>query len=218
VRVEYSGDLGDIFGGGGGFSDFFSQIFGNFTGAPNADPRRGGPRRTRTPKQPQAYEQEVPISLHEAYHGSARQVEIDGRKLEVNIPPGAKTGTKIRMKAAGPGGANGQRSDIYLVLNVSADPRFTRKGDDLHTSVDVDLYTAVLGGDVKVPTLEKEVVLTIPAGSQPGQSFRLRGKGMPKLKNPKERGSLFVKINVAIPKALTAEERGLYEKLAKRQK
>jgi DnaJ-class molecular chaperone len=96
---------------------------------------------------------------------------------------------------------------------VEDDPRFEREGKDLRTEVETDLYTAVLGGEVQVPTLEGNVVLTIPAGTQPGQSFRLKGKGMPGLKS-KERGDLFVKIKVHIPKNLTAEEKKLFEKLA----
>jgi curved DNA-binding protein len=145
-------------------------------------------------------------------------MQLDGKRLEVKIPAGARSGTKVRMAGAGPAGRNGQSSDIYLVVDVAADPRFTREGDDLHTEVATDLYTAVLGGETRVPTMEGEVVLKVPAGTQPGQSIRLKGKGMPRLKSPNERGDLFAKIKVRIPKDLSAEERDLFESLAKRSK
>jgi curved DNA-binding protein len=113
------------------------------------------------------------------------------------------------MRGAGPGGA-----DIYLVVEVAADPRFTRKGDDLHTKLDIDLYTAVLGGEARVPTLNGSLVLTIPPGSQPGQSIRLKGKGMPSLKSPNQHGDLFAQLNVKIPKKLSAKEKELFAQLA----
>lgn len=210
VRVEYSGDMGDLFEQMGGFSDFFQQIFGGMGGF--------GQARGRQAARPQAYEQPVTISLEEAYRGGTRLMQLDGKRLEVKIPAGARSGTKIRMAGVGPAGRNGQASDIYLVVDVAADPRFVRQGDDLHTEVTTDLYTAVLGGQTRVPTLEGEVLLKVPAGTQPGQSIRLKGKGMPRLKSPKERGDLFAKIKVRIPKDLSAEERGLFERLAKHSK
>lgn len=206
VRVEYSGDLGDLFGGGGGFSEFFEQIFGGFGG-----PQGATQTRTRV-QQPTAYEQPVMISLQEAFHGTSRQLSIDGKTLDAKIPAGAKTGTKVRMRGALPS-SNGRGGDLYLVVEVAPDPRFSRRGDDLHTEFELDLSTAVLGGEVRVPTLSGEVKLRIPAGTQPGQTFRLKGKGMPKLKRPNQFGDLLAKAKVRIPKALTPEQRKLYEQL-----
>jgi curved DNA-binding protein len=223
VRVEYSGDLGDLgdlFGGSGGFSDFFSSIFGGmggFSEAPNVDPRVRGRQRVRPGRQ-QAYEHEVTISLYEAYNGSTRQVNLNGRRLDVKIPPGAKSGTKVRMRGAGPKGSRGQATDVYLVIKVSPDARFKRKGNDLYTNIQLDLYTAVLGGEVNVPTMGKNVNLKIPAGTQPGQSFRISGRGMPHLKTPNKSGNLFAKAEVILPKKLSSEEKALFEKLAKLKK
>ncbi|MEX2161205.1 MAG: DnaJ C-terminal domain-containing protein [Anaerolineales bacterium] len=200
VRVEYSGDMGDLFEGMGGFSDFFQQIFGGM----------GGRARGQRPQASRAYEQPVTISLEEAYRGGSRLMDVNGKRLELKIPAGAKDGTKIRMAGAGP-----QGSDIYLVINVAEDPRFNRRGDDLHTEVETDLTSAVLGGEVRVPTLDGEVILKVPAGTQPGQSIRLKGRGMPRLKEGKQRGDLFAKINIRLPKELTAEQRELFEKLAR---
>ena len=131
-----------------------------------------------------SYQQEVTISLTEAYQGTTRRIEMDGRRLEVKIPPGAKTGTKVRVANAIPTGNAGQKGDLYLVIRVADDPRFQVKGNDLHTEVTIDLYTAVLGGEVTVQTLSGNVVLTIPPGIQPGQSIRLTGRGIPRLNSP----------------------------------
>ncbi len=207
VHVEYSGNAEDLFGEMGGFSDFFQQIFGGMGGA------QSGGRRGRAARQP-AYEQPVTVSLEEAFRGGTRLMQLDGRRLEVKIPAGARSGTKIRMAGAGPAGRGGQPSDIYLVIDVADDPRFTREGDDLHTEVEIDLYTAVLGGETRVPTLDGQVMLTVPAGTQPGQSIRLKGRGMPQLKNNKMRGDLYAKIKVRLPKNLTNEQRRLFEELA----
>ena len=205
VHVEYSGDMDELFGEGG-FSDFFQQIFGGLGGFES----RGRRGRAVQP----AYEQPVTVSLEEAFHGGTRLMQLDGRRLEVKIPAGARSGTKVRMAGVGPAGRGGQPSDIYLVVDVADDPRFARQGDDLTTEVEVDLYTAVLGGETRVPTLDGQVVLKIPAGTQPGQSIRLKGRGMPQLKNSKVRGDLFAKIKVRLPKNLTDKQRKLFEELA----
>ncbi len=220
TRVEFDGNLGDLFGSGGGFSDFFSQIFGGFGGSSGLEEiLRGQGRsqgRTRQAQQPR-YESKMEISLHEAYTGSTRQVRIGDRQFTVNIPKGAKTGTKLRLSGAGPAGADGKPTDIYLVIQVAADPRFERKHSDLYTELPIDLYTAVLGGELVVPTLDGSLTLKIPAGTQPGQKFRLKGKGMPKLKTKDKDGDLYVTIQVNIPKKLTSQEREAFEKLAKMQ-
>jgi len=137
-----------------------------------------------------------------------------GKKLEFKIPAGARTGTKVRMRGAGPSSPNGQASDIYLVIEVATDPRFTRKGNNLHSEVDLDLYTSVLGGEVAVPTMNGDLKLNIPSGTQPEQSFRLSGKGMPHLKDPKKFGDLYAKAKVRIPKTLSDQEKDLFSQLA----
>jgi DnaJ-class molecular chaperone len=133
----------------------------------------------------------------------------------MKIPAGARTGTKVRMSGGGPAGPDGKPSDLFLIIEVLPDPRYERQGDDLYSEVSIDLYTAVLGGDVRVPTLDGPVLLTIPAGTQPGQSFRLSGRGMPQLRTPSKRGDLYARIKVQIPRNLTAEQRQAFEQLAK---
>ena len=212
VRVEFR-DLDDVFGGVSGFSDFFRLLFGG--GFPGADfgPEVRAGRRPRRRQAPQAYEQPIAITFHEAYHGTTRHIEVNGKRLEVKIPPGARTGTKVRLRRAVPLG-DGQAADLYLVVQVAPDPRFERRGDDLYTEVTVDLYTAVLGGEVRVPTPAGDVMLTIPPGTQPGQTFRLRGRGMPKLGHPDQHGDLYVQVKVALPRHLSPQERKLFEQLA----
>jgi len=217
-RVEVS-DLNDMLGGSGlgGFSEFFTRIFG---GMPNmGGTMRGQPGgRVGMRSAPQTYQQTVPISLLEAYLGTTRRLEINGVQKEVIIPKGARTGTKVRVAEAISTAPNAPKSDLFLVIEVSPDARYQRKGDDLHTEIKVDLYHAVLGGEVTVPTLSGNVVLSIPAGTQPGQSIRLSGRGMPHLKNPKEFGDLYVKVSIQIPRNLTPRQRELFEELADRKK
>ncbi|MCC6147119.1 MAG: DnaJ domain-containing protein [Anaerolineaceae bacterium] len=207
TRVEVE-NIEDLFGGGGGFSDFFNAIFGGFAGAGT------GRTHTRT-HHPRTYEQPTIISLAEAHHGTTRTIQIENRRVEVKIPPGAKTGTRVRVAGVMPGNSGGQNDDLHLIIEVSPDAQFERKGDDLHSETTTDLYTAVLGGQVNVPTLAGNVLLTIPPGTQPGQTFRLTGKGMPKLRKPQEYGNMFVRLKVQLPRTLTPEQRELFEKLQK---
>jgi curved DNA-binding protein len=198
TRVEY-GDLNDLFGQDA-FSDFFRSIFGGGGGAQTAT--RGRPR--------QAYQQPVAISLEEVYRGSTRTLQTDERRLDVRIPPGVRTGSKVRVAGAGPSG-----SDLYLIVEVTGDPRFEREGDDLRTSASIDVFTAILGGEADVETFEGKVKLKIPAGTQPEQVFRLSGRGLPLLKNAKSKGDLFVRVKVNIPKNLTSKQKEILEEAAR---
>jgi molecular chaperone DnaJ len=137
------------------------------------------------------------------------------RTIEVSIPPGVTSGQRIRVK--GQGGASpsgGPPGDVYLIVNVLADPRFERDGANLSTFVDVPLVTALLGGDVLVPTPTGRAELRIPPETQNGRVFRLRGQGMPRVKTPRERGDLLAKVNVVLPQNLTNAERDLVNQLA----
>ncbi len=202
VRVEYGDikDLNDLFGGSG-FSDFFDAIFGGVAGQ-GARRRTGRPAAATT----QDVEQEVEITLEEAFRGAHRLMEVDGRRLEVKIPAGVKTGSKVRMAGEGlPGGRNGSRGDIYLVIKVLPHPTFERRGDDLHCEAPVDIFTALLGGEVRVPALDGPVALRVPPGSQAGRTFRLAGQGMPRLK-AEGRGDLYAKLRLTLPEKLSDEE------------
>jgi curved DNA-binding protein len=190
-------DLNEMFGGGG-FSDFFQTIFG-----------MGGSRAGERAR-PQGYQQELGISLEEAYKGTTRLIQSDGKQKQVRIPAGVRTGSKVRVPGAGPNGL-----DLYLIIDVAEDKRFERRGNDLHTTATVSVFTAILGGDADVETLEGKIKLGIPAGTQPDQVFRLAGRGMPHVKNPKEKGDLYVKLKVQIPRYLSSKQRELLEEAAK---
>jgi molecular chaperone DnaJ len=135
------------------------------------------------------------------------------RRLEVKIPPGVKDGSRIRMAGEGaPGRAGGSKGDLYLVVRVLLHKLFERKGDDLYTEVPVPLATAILGGEVGLPTLNGNLSLKIPPETQNGKVFRLAGKGMPQL-GKDNYGNMFAKVNVVLPTNLTEEERRLFERL-----
>jgi curved DNA-binding protein len=192
----------DLFGGaGGGFSDFFSAIFGGMGGMSGI---QGSDVRTRRAPQ---YEQPVSISLQEAYDGATRLLETGERRIQVKIPAGAKAGTKVRVAHGAPDG-----SDLYLKVAIQDDARFERDGADLYAPVNVDIFTALLGGEVEVPTIGGKVKLTIPAGTQPEQKIRIAGRGMPQLKNPQVKGDLFVQVKVRIPRNLNPEQKTLLQK------
>ncbi len=201
VRYGTPEDLEGMFGGDSPFSDFFSQIFGGMGGSPGATRVQ-----SRMPRR-QDLEQPLEITLQEAFAGTKRILQREGQRLEVKIPAGVKTGTRVRV------GGEGKTGDVYLRVTVLPDSRFERKEDDLHTAVSADLFTLVLGGEIRVPTLEGDVVLKVPAGTQNGRSFRLRGKGMPKLSQPEQRGDLYVKVEVKLPTELTAKQKQLFEEL-----
>jgi curved DNA-binding protein len=211
TRVQME-DLGDLFGSAG-FSDFFNMLFGGTGGMGGA----GGNMRTQTRSsaaRPHNYEQTVHISLMEAFLGTERTVTVDSQqRLQVKIPAGAKTGTKVRMADAI--SSSGRKDDIYLVIEVDPDPRYERDGDDLSMEVVIDVYTAVLGGQAVVQAPGGQVTLTIPAGTQPGQKIRLAGLGMPRLRGPKSAGDLFARIKVTLPRQLNEKQRALFEQLRK---
>jgi curved DNA-binding protein len=211
VRFQWNGDIGDLFGrSGGSFSDFFQAIFGGLAGNAASQAGRGRGRRG------QDLEVNVEIGLDEAFGGTTRLLESDGKRIRVSIPPGARTGSRVRVKGKGsPAYGGGPAGDLYLNVSVRPDRTFRRDGDDLRCDVEVDLYTAVLGGETRLRTLNGEVALKIPPGTSGGRVFRLRGKGMPRARSPKERGDLLATVRVKLPEKLGKQERELFEQLAR---
>ncbi|MDH5613374.1 MAG: J domain-containing protein [Gammaproteobacteria bacterium] len=206
TRVQYE-DIGNMFGGGtgsGGFSDFFEALFGSMGGVNT----RGTGTSSGSRAQPQRYEQSVTISLKEAHQGTVRILENNGRRVQVKIPAGAKTGTKVRVRGEAPGGG-----DLYLKVEVEKDSRFERKNNNLHTETSVDVFTALLGGEAKVQTIDGNISLSIPAGTQPEQVFRLSGRGMPNLRSPQSKGDLYVRVKVKIPKNLSDKQKELLKSI-----
>jgi len=206
-RGEYV-DLNDLFGaGGGGFSDFFQSMFG---GA-----QRSGQRRPAQAARARDIEQPVMITLEEACNGCVRLLQDGERRLEIKIPAGVDTGSKVRVAGVGEPGRNGAKAgDLKLVVEVQEHDKYERKGNDLYLRIPVDLYTLILGGEVAFDTLRGRVSLRIPAGTPVGREFRLRGRGMPLLKKQTEYGDLFVKVEAALPQNLSDEEISLFKQLA----
>jgi len=207
------------------FSDFFEQLFGQqmrgargrtgpgqagaahsfedlFAGQANAGQGFGQGGR------PQQADQvhEITVSLHEAYHGSSRSLSLQGpegkKTIDVRIPAGSTTGTKIRLRGEG----------LILKINVSNDPRFDVVGRNLQTTIDVPVWIAALGGRVDVPTMDGEVSMTIPAGTSGGARLRLKGKGLP-AHGKQPGGDLIAVVRLVMPKPLTDEQRSAFEKL-----
>ena len=206
-------DLNDLFGDGG-FSDFFMRIFG---GAGSGRP--GGGSVHRAPVRGRDYEQPIEIPLRDAFFGTTLTLQKDGQKLEVKVPAGVKTGSKIRMAGQGETGRQGGGAgDLYLAVTVQPDPQFEREDDDLKTEAPVDLYTLILGGEAMVKTLSGQVSMKVPPETQPGRVIRLRGQGMPKLRDPQQRGDLYVKVQAKLPQHLSNEEKKMFEQLAKLRK
>jgi curved DNA-binding protein len=202
------------------FADILDSFFGNLggrgRGGAQAQGRGGfgfGNFSTSNTPQGEDIEQPVTITLREAYSGTTRVVTRDGRKITVKIPPGADTGTKVRLAGEGMPGMGGRDGDLYLIVTVDEDMQFEREGDDLLTDVKIDMFTALLGGEAEIPTMEKNVKLKIPAGTQSGRKFRLPGKGMPLLKKPGDTGDLYARILITVPIALTEKQQALVEHL-----
>lgn len=200
TRVEYDSGTGGI------FSDFFNAIFGDTN-----------PRRESAPKVPirgNDVEVEVAISLEEAYQGTTRQIKRGNQQVTVNIPRGARDGLRVRFSKQGDRGfSGGEPGDLYVVVKIEESSTFERDGDDLLTEVKVPLYTAVLGGDIRLTTLAGDIRLKIPPGTQSGQRIRLNNKGMPLLRDEEKSGDLYVRVLVQVPTDLSIEELELFEQL-----
>ena len=211
------GSPGGYPGGAAGNADF-SDIFESLFGA------SAGGRRTTSSMgyraDGQDIEQNVDIVLAEAFNGTARAFSFqsaDGqmRRIDVKIPAGAETGTRVRVAGeGGPGIGGGRRGDLFIVVRVLPDARYERSGDDLTFRAPIDLYTLVLGGETRVPLLGGgSVRLTIPAGTASNKKFRVSGQGMPRLRNPETRGDLYVIAEAQLPTSLSERERILFEEL-----
>jgi DnaJ-class molecular chaperone len=219
----------------GGFSDFFRTIFGGgFGGAGGGGGgRAAGPgagyggfeeifrqQQQGAPVAGQDVETPVELTLDEVLRGTTRTVQIGegprSRTVEVKIPPGVRDGSRVRVAGEGGQGARGgPRGDLYMRVKTIPHPLFERKGEDLQVPVTVPLTTAVLGGEVQVPTLDGPVGIKVPPGSRPGRLFRLRNHGLPRLEAGGGRGDLLASLAVDLPASVGDRERELFEELKK---
>lgn len=191
--------------GGATFEDILASMGLDANGRTTPGGGATGTGRTTAAPRPSA-EAIAEITLDEAYHGTTRLVDVDGKRLEVTIPKGADDGTRIRLSGKAPGGG-----DLYVIVRQKKDRTFTRRGADLEREVPVTLGEALLGGEVRVRTPKGRVQLTIPAGTQTGRTFRLTGQGMPRFKADGH-GDLYVKAKVVIPTDLSPEARAAAER------
>jgi curved DNA-binding protein len=238
VRFEFNG------GGAEGMSDFFRMIFGGMGGGMGGGPMggfrsAGGPmggmggfggpgmggfqqaHRPR-PRKGRNHEVELDISVEEAFHGGKKSLALEvvdpggsrtQKTYQVKLPVGVKDGTRIRLGGqGGKGSAGGADGDLLLKVRFRKHPRYEVKGHDLTVKVPLAPWEAALGTKVPLQTLDGEVKLTIPAGSQGGQKLRLKGRGLKK--SEKDRGDLFARLEIAVPKSLSEREKELFEQLA----
>lgn len=200
-----AGDFGDLFGSSG-FSDFFETLFGGRTASyqQNRSSRIKGQDRNA----------DITISLEEAYHGTKRRISLNGQTINLNIKPGIQDGQRLRLGGKGsPGRGGGATGDLFLTIKTAHHSRFQRQGNDLYITVQVDLYTAILGGKVEVSTLNDNIKIDIPKETKNGKTLRLKGMGMPLYNHPGQYGDLYVKISVTIPDNLSKKERDLFQQL-----
>jgi len=213
ARAQYANaeDLEDMFGSDSPYSDFFANIFG-------AQRTRGSGKGRGSPPSPRRgrdVEYEVDLTLEEAFHGTERQLEIDGHRIKAGIPAGVRTGSRVRLAGqAEQGQSGGPAGDLYLIVHINPNETFEREGDNLHMEVSVDIFTAIAGGEIRISSLERPLILTIPPRTNAGRSFRLRGKGMPHLGDPKTRGDLFALVRLVLPDQLTDLEVNSIRELA----
>ena len=204
-----SGFSGADFGEGEDFSDFFQSMFGG-TGGFGRSSRGSASGKFKG----QDVHAELNLSLKDAATTHQQTFDINGKKVRITIPAGVYDGQQIKLKGHGnPGYNGGPNGDLYITFTIPADPDFKRIGDDLKTKVAIDLYTAVLGGDVKVKTLTGSVNLKVKPETQNGTTVRLKGKGFPVYKKEGEFGDLFVTYDVKLPTNLTDKQKQLFEQL-----
>ncbi len=196
----------DFFGSEGHFSDFFESFFGNASGG----------ERQRSPRQVQGQDAqaEMEITLEDAFHGSSKQIVLNGQKINLSLKPGIYEGQVLRMKGKGVQGINGGvAGDLLITIHIAKHPHYEVAGNDLRFEQPLDVYTAMLGGKLNVSVFDKKVKVNIPEGTDSGKIFRLKGMGMPVFGKADVRGDAYVKMMITVPKHLSAEERELFAQL-----
>lgn len=195
------------FGGGSDYSDFFQSMFGGgFAGS--------GGRSSSGKFKGQDISAELSLTLLQASETHQQTFDINGKKVRITIPAGVYDGQQIKLKGHGnPGFNGGPNGDLYITFNIKNDRNFERNGDDLRTKVEIDLYTAVLGGEVTVNTLSGKINLKVKPGTQNGATVRLKQKGFPVYKKDDQYGDLYVTYDVKLPSEISDKEKELFQQL-----
>lgn len=195
---NYSGDFD-----GEDFSDFFSSLFG------------GGGRRSQTKFKGQDYNSELHLTLQDAYTTHQQTLSINGKNVRITIPAGIENGQVIKLKGYGAPGVNGgPNGDLYITFSIAPDARYKRLGNDLQVTEELDLFTAVLGGEITIDTLGGKLKLKVKPETQNGTKIRLKEKGFPVYKKDGQSGDLYVTYNVKIPTNLSEKQKALFMQLA----
>jgi curved DNA-binding protein len=212
---------------GGGFSDFFEMLFGQGPKGFTAGRQGGGTRTRNWSMRGRDQEADITISLEDAYRGASKTITLQtvepgsggtlvqkSKQYEVKIPAGVTEGAWIRLAGQGGGGVGqGESGDLFLRVHIAPHPIFRLEGQDLFVDVPITPWEAVLGAKMDVATLDSSVKMTLPAGTQGGQRFRIRGKGFPKKGG--EKGDLYATVRIAVPKTVTTKEKELFEELGR---
>jgi len=207
-REQSSGSRGSGFSGGqsGDFSDFFESMFGG----------GGGSRGRQSKYRGEDFNAELHLQLIDASKTQKQTLTVNGKNIRLTIPAGIENGQTIKIAGhGGPGINGGPNGDLYITFSIANDPKIKRLGDNLYTSVDLDLYTAVLGGEITIDTLTGQVKLKVAPETQNGSKIKLKGKGFPVYKNEGQFGDMFVTYNIKIPKNLTDKQKELFNELSK---
>lgn len=195
------------------FSDFFHSMFGSGfgqrqSGAGSRNRFKGGD-----------YQAELHLTLRQAMQTHQQTLSVNGKNVRITIPAGVVDGQKIKLAGYGQPGVNGgPNGDLYITFTIEDDPVFKRLGDDLYSDAVIDLYTAVLGGETMINTLDGQVKMTIKPGTQPSAKLRLKGKGFPVYKKEGRSGDLYVTLKVHLPEHLSDREKELFTELSKIRK
>ena len=207
---QYANQGGQSFSGGYGeddFSDFFASMFGG---------QESRSRSRQTKFKGQDYNAELQLDLLAAYTTHQQTITVNGKNIRITIPAGTENGQQIRLKGYGSPGVNGgPAGDLYITFSITNNTQFKRLGNDLYTTVEIDLYTAVLGGEVTLDTVSGKVKLKVKPETQNGTKMRLKGKGFPVYKKEGEYGDLFITFSIDIPTNLTEKQKELFKELAK---
>ncbi|MCG9793475.1 DnaJ C-terminal domain-containing protein [Flavobacterium algicola] len=210
-QKQYSnagGGFGNAQSGGQDYSDFFESVFGGGGSA-----RQGGGQRSY---KGQDYNAELQLDLKDVFEDNKRTLTVNGKNIRLTIPAGVENGQIIKIPGHGSEGQNGgPKGDLYITFSINNDAQFKRDKENLYTTVDLDLYTAVLGGDITIPTFDGKVKLKVAPGTQNGTQVKLKGKGFPVYKKEGQFGNLYVSYNIAIPTDLTEKQTELFTELSK---
>jgi curved DNA-binding protein len=200
---KFSGDFSES-----EFSDFFSSMFGDTGG--------GAFRQRQTKFRGEDHHAELHLNLTDVYKTQQQVLTVNNKSIRITIPAGVENGQKIKIKGhGGPGINGGPNGDLYISFQIINNTKFRRDGNDLHTIVDLDLYTAVLGGEIIIDTLDGKVKLKVKPETQNGSKIKLKGKGFPVYKKEGEFGDLVITFQIKTPTNLTDKQKELFEQLSK---